>query len=228
MTMREKIRNTALSYVGKHRSEVGCAGKHDWCAQVVSRILNECGIPIYNTFVGPLRNELLQSDLFYEPESEPAFADIVSIDWDHIIEERPLDHIVICVDYNPETRMITYVNGNGSSSEYVTKQTISVDSPHVMFWTRYKENEETVPEEPKENESGEFEMTLRTLKYGDAGKNVVAMQQLLEANGYSVGPCGCDGEIGPATIRALEDYQDSKHLQPDGICGPLTWAALLE
>lgn len=228
MTTRQKILNNALACVGKHRSEVECAGTHDWCAQFVSRVLNWSGINIYNTFVGPLRTDLLQSDLFYEPDDPPIGADIISIDWDHVIEARPLDHIVICVDYDPNTRMITYVNGNGDSSTHVTKQQISIDSPHVMFWTRLKENSDSESEETKTTESGEFEMTLRTLKYGDAGKNVTAMQQLLEANGFSVGPCGCDGEIGPATIRALEDYQDSKHLQPDGICGPLTWSALLE
>lgn len=225
MTMREKIGNEALRCLGKHRSQVGCAGNHDWCAQLVSTILKNCGINIYNTFVGPLRDDMLRSGKFYEPEDHPIFGDTIDIDWDHKIEERPLDHVVICVGYNEHTRMITYINGNGSSSEYVTKQTISVDDSRVMYWQRYKEESETVFESAKEDKS--VNISVRQLSLGDCGKDVEAMQAILIAKGYSCGSYGSDGDFGKKTKDAVKNFQTDRKLEVDGIAGAQTWKELL-
>ena len=37
---------------------------------------------------------------------------------------------------------------------------------------------------------------------------------------------GCDGQCGAETVEAVKAYQTTHALHPDGICGPLTWAAL--
>jgi len=228
MKMRERIKNRALELEGKHRSQVGCGGSHDWCAHLVSEVFKYLGIPIYNTFVGPLRDDMLKSGLFYEPEDYPTGGDVISIDWDHIVEARPLDHVVICVDFNPVTKMITYINGNGSSSEYVTKQTISVNSPHVMFWTRYKDADEDVPEEAPADIPSENELKLETLKFGCKGPQVETMQILLiHKYGYELPKYGCDSDFGAETKFALVKFQQEHQLQPDGICGANTWKKLI-
>lgn len=66
----------------------------------------------------------------------------------------------------------------------------------------------------------------RTLRRGDRGEDVAEMQRLLLAHGYSVGADGADGDFGPDTESALRQFQEEHGLTPDGICGPLTWAAL--
>ena len=62
-----------------------------------------------------------------------------------------------------------------------------------------------------------------TVRRGDNGPDVVALQQGLIAAGYSV---TADGDFGPGTDAAVKQFQASKDLTADGIVGPATWAAL--
>ena len=68
---------------------------------------------------------------------------------------------------------------------------------------------------------------LPTLKQGDKGEVVKAAQYLLNGRGASCGMWGADGDFGPATLAAVKAYQRRNDLEPDGIIGPATWAALL-
>lgn len=62
-----------------------------------------------------------------------------------------------------------------------------------------------------------------TLRPGDRGDDVTALQQLLNAAGASL---TIDGSYGPATEAAVRTFQTSAGLTVDGIAGPLTRAAL--
>ena len=70
-------------------------------------------------------------------------------------------------------------------------------------------------------------MKLPVLCSGNKGEPVKALQALLTGYGISVGASGLDGSFGPATYQALKQYQSQSGLEPDGICGPKTWAKLL-
>lgn len=52
------------------------------------------------------------------------------------------------------------------------------------------------------------------------------IQKALVARGFDIGPAGVDGDIGPATILAIESFQKASGLEPDGLAGKLTQAAL--
>lgn len=67
-----------------------------------------------------------------------------------------------------------------------------------------------------------------TLRYGANNLDVQAMQEYLIALGYSCGANGADGKFGTATHRALLRFQKERGVYPDGVCGPVTWTALLE
>jgi peptidoglycan hydrolase-like protein with peptidoglycan-binding domain len=54
--------------------------------------------------------------------------------------------------------------------------------------------------------------------------HVKTLQGLLHSHGLHV---AVDGRLGPATVTAVEDFQESAHLAQDGVVGPHTWAALL-
>ena len=71
-------------------------------------------------------------------------------------------------------------------------------------------------------------LTLPVLKNGDTGPSVMALQCLLNGYGYSVGPCGIDGEFGPDTEKALRTFQIDLHVAEDGKAGETTWHYLLE
>ena len=63
-----------------------------------------------------------------------------------------------------------------------------------------------------------------TLKPGDSGPQVKALQRELGSLGYSVG--AIDGNYGPATTREVAAFQRSDRLKADGIVGPATLLAL--
>lgn len=68
-----------------------------------------------------------------------------------------------------------------------------------------------------------FQFTL-LLKQGSTGNEVVELQKVLTAKGYSIGVA--DGKFGPKTKKALAQFQVSQGLKGDGVAGALTRAVL--
>jgi len=66
--------------------------------------------------------------------------------------------------------------------------------------------------------------TGNTYRYGDSGSGVSNVQDLLNANGYSVPVTGYFGSI---TEQQVISFQSSNRIVADGIVGPQTYAALL-
>lgn len=66
--------------------------------------------------------------------------------------------------------------------------------------------------------------TLPTLSEGATGPNVRWAQYLLVRRTLSDNQI--DGIFGPVTKAAVQQFQGDRGLTPDGIVGPLTWAAL--
>lgn len=64
-----------------------------------------------------------------------------------------------------------------------------------------------------------------TLKPGDSGSQVKALQRALKALGYPVGTV--DGQYGPATKTAVAAFQHAQGLTEDGVLGPKTLNALI-
>lgn len=66
--------------------------------------------------------------------------------------------------------------------------------------------------------------TKPTLRKGNRGEEVRRLQQALIDQNYK--PGAVDGAFGAATEVAVKAYQADHSLQPDGIVGAKTWAAL--
>jgi hypothetical protein len=62
-----------------------------------------------------------------------------------------------------------------------------------------------------------------TLRVGQKSAAVVDLQQSLNATGAGL---AADGAFGPATLRAVKDFQRAGGLSADGVVGPKTWARL--
>jgi len=71
--------------------------------------------------------------------------------------------------------------------------------------------------EPKDKISEE------ALRIGDRGPEVRALQNKLNANGFSI---TVDGDFGPNTQQAITTFQQEHGLNADGVAGPKTFAAL--
>lgn len=153
-----------------------------------------------------------------------------------------INHVGIVVGLGEES----FYCVEGNSADKVSKNWHCVYAANVAGFGRPKwavaanvEAEEA--DETDENKSGVVEVprtespafvkgcsiTLPLLQKGDVGNTVQAAQTLLIGRGFRCGPWGADGEFGAATYGALYRFQRSKNLEPDGVIGPMTWAALL-
>lgn len=74
-----------------------------------------------------------------------------------------------------------------------------------------------------ENASSSARSTVRN---GDKGSDVNALQNALIGLGYDLSKYGADGEFGAETLAAVKQFQRNHGLNVDGICGPLTWAEI--
>lgn len=64
---------------------------------------------------------------------------------------------------------------------------------------------------------------LPTLRFGNSGLAVRALQRLLIAKGYAI---RVDGNFGALTETAVKAFQDQRNLVVDGVVGPNTWYSL--
>ena len=89
------------------------------------------------------------------------------------------------------------------------------------FWgwmTRYFDYSDAAPATPQPGG--------RTLRRGDSGEDVRALQAALIRLGFDCGRWGADGDFGADTARALREFQRANGLEADGVFGPKTRRAL--
>ncbi len=134
---------------------------------------------------------------------------------------------------------ITVVEGN--SSDRVQKLTYPRNSGSIAGYghPRYEkagDSEDQKPAPSAEDTTLSSQMVvvhLPLLKQGSSGKPVENVQAVLIHRGYDcggrkfLGREDPDGEFGPATEKAVRDYQTKTALEPDGEIGADTWTALL-
>lgn len=90
-----------------------------------------------------------------------------------------------------------------------------------------EENTAQEPQKPaQEPAKAQGGVNMPTLREGDQGTAVRILQRMLIMRGCKLPRYGCDGHYGEETKAAVEAYQTTHALTIDGICGPLTWAAL--
>jgi N-acetylmuramoyl-L-alanine amidase len=69
-------------------------------------------------------------------------------------------------------------------------------------------------------------LAVRAFGVGASGDHVRDLQQRLSALAFTPGPA--DGEFGIRTGAAVREFQQTRRLDADGICGTDTWSALVE
>ena len=100
-------------------------------------------------------------------------------------------------------------------------------------WTHWGELKDVIynlPQEMPAEEPGKEEPVddRPTLRKGNKGPYVTAVQTMLKNKGYDLGKWGVDGDFGSATEKAVKEFQADHGLDPDGVVGPKTYAALEE
>ena len=228
--VRKAIVERANAIVGKSRDQLGMSGTYAWCAHTVSNIFRYVGINnMYDLSCTRMQAKMDASSEWSEPEDNPIPGDVIFFDWDHVIEALPLDHVGIVTGYS--NGIITYVNGNGNSSYYVTRQTISIHNSCIAYWMRYVGRTAT----PSETVQQEIEtpkpqkvfctVELEQLSKGCESASVETLQNLLCDVQFEL---TVDGRFGEKTEAAVKDFQKENNLTADGVVGPKTWKALIE
>lgn len=80
------------------------------------------------------------------------------------------------------------------------------------------------PEEPEEKPQEEKFWPPRMICKGMSGPDVIVLQAILAARGYSV--TAINGVFDDSTYKATRKFQEDNNLDVDGIAGPKTWAVL--
>lgn len=136
----EQLITSAEGDIGKSRADVGCPGTSDWCAWYMSNILARFEYDIFDTFVTPFHTKLINSGLWQDID-HPERGAYIFIDWNHLVEERPLDHVGIISSVEGNT--IKYVNGNaGEDRSVVSYSTLQIGDPDIIYYTQLKSSGE--------------------------------------------------------------------------------------
>lgn len=77
---------------------------------------------------------------------------------------------------------------------------------------------------------GKYMFEPKTVKAGDKNTSVLLLQEILKSRGFkgkNKKELDLDWEAGDNTIYALKQYQKSRNLTVDGVCGSATWKDLI-
>lgn len=216
-----------------------------WCAAFASAVFIAVGVPqIIPIEVSCPRmvTEAERRGLWIEDDNYlPAPGDLILYDWTDsgVGDDRGNPgHVGVVSTVSGSTIIVI----EGNSSDAVRRITRERNQRYIRgyivpdYKSAASDDPEPQPEskpepvpqpEPDDSDDKDPRLALPMLHRGDRGRPVQAMQGVLIALGYSCGWYGADGDFGGATYAALCRFQSDCGLEPDGVCGPRTWYALL-
>ena len=202
-----------------------------WCAAFVSAVGAVCGLgdALYpECGCAPMLARYRAAGLAAEPGGAlPRPGDLLFYDWNG---DGSPDHVGIVTERAGER--LTVVEGN--YGDKVGLRHVDAGAETVLAYARpaYGGAEDVTPPDgedagPGIAAAGEATLRLPILRRGCRGETVRAAQLLLIGRGYRCGPCGADGDFGPATYGGVYSFQRGRRLEADGVIGPITWRALI-
>lgn len=244
---------TRASFLKEANKRIGKSGsdlfakygvKTHWCMMLVYYLMHDrCGIndfPYTFSCSGFVATDFAKKRLNYEFRTAE-IGDIVMFELNNNRADGA-DHVGVVVDNTGYS--IKLLEGNTNGDEYGDFCGTSTSN---VFEYSYTSNcldciidmseffadeieEKHPPDETKKEEKPQdvFSLELRTLRIGMKGNDVKALQRLLFADGFSVGPTGDDGDFGKRTEKAVINYQTEHGLTADGIAGKATFTELLK
>ena len=210
-----------------------------WCAAFASAVFIACGMPQIVPIEVSCPRMVIQAEkrgLWIEDDNYlPTPGDLILYDWtDSGMGDSKGNpgHVGVVCSVASDT--IFAVEGNASDAVRQITRTRNQRYIRGYIVPDYKsaasDEDEPQPQpepQPDDPDDKDPRLALPMLQRGDRGRPVQAMQGVLIALCYSCGWYGADGDFGGATYAALCRFQSDCGLEPDGVCGPRTWYALL-
>ena len=124
----------------------------------------------------------------------------------------------------------------GNSSDMVTERVYAAGDARIAGYGRPKwelavddpveDINSPGKEPPQEREIETCDVTIPTIRNGDTGAAVAALQAALKHIGFD--PVWIDGEAGERTEAALRAFQEASGIEAHGICGAETWEKIMQ
>ena len=198
-----------------------------WCAGTISALAVVCKatdiIPLECSCLRMIEQAKAMGIWVERDDYVPKPGDIMMYDWDDDGKGENTnnpDHVGMVEKVTGST--ITVIEGNYANA--VKRRSVLVNGKYIRGYITPKYVEAAAEDKPAAPAPADI---LPMLRKGDEGKTVVAMQLLLIGYGYNCGGYGADGEFGSGTESSVRAFQRNHGLEADGICGPITWRALL-
>lgn len=202
-----------------------------WCAAFVSAVAQKCGLT--SVILPECACEQMialykkRGGWIEDDSTVPRPGDLIMFDWQDGGQGDALgsaDHVGIICQVSGSRLLVI----EGNAGDAVGYRELYANAQYIRGYCRpdYSAAAGGYAAPAAAMETG-VPLSLRQLSRDSMGSDVRAMQLLLMGHGFSCGRAGADGELGPDTEGALKAFQRSRALSPDGICGVLTWGALL-
>ena len=139
-------------------------------------------------------------------------------------------HVAIVEQISSDGSIVTSESGWGSSTPFYTKTRKKgtdgrwgAGSAYTFLGFIYN----PAVSETDQKKEATYTMNMRTLRKGDKGEDVRALQILLSGRGCNGDMHTPDGIFGNNTLGAVKLFQKKANIDVDGVVGPITWAKLL-
>ena len=224
--MKNKIIELATAQLGNNYTtyckDMGYNYRIEWCACFISWLAKKLNItniiPIdmsCNSQIAKFKNLGV-----WHTDRNIQAGDIIYYDWDRLGDSRPADHVGIVISNTNGNLIVVEGNKGNYPNDRVGKREINCNSPLIYGFARPKYPTITFYNAP-------IDMTFPTIRKGDIGNAVKALQLALVAYEYNIGKYGADGEFGLDTENAVKRFQKNSGIEVDGIVGKDTWSKLM-
>ena len=220
-TAENPIGTNRVKYNTDYYSSEVSGDSYPWCMTFIWDGFRLCGLSSY--FCGGEKSAYCPYVVNYAKNhnqwvtSGYKEGDLLFYDWD---KDGKADHVGYCAGI--QAGNVVSIEGNSSNK---VQQIIRYHGSVMGAYRPAYSEKSTAGSTTKPVSSGSI--SLPTLKKGDRGEAVKALQILLVGRGFRCGVWGADGDFGKATQDALIKYQTNKKLDADGIAGAATWKSLL-
>lgn len=200
------------------------------CSSFVITAFKEAGVPLTCTYTGNMRGDMLRNG-FTDVTASVNLTNGAGLQGGDVLLNHKHHTALYCggdkvvqASINECGTTTGGATGDQTGKEIYTRSYYNYPWDCVLRYVGNSTSTET-HEEVTQNALTLCQVSIPQIKKGATGAAVAALQAALTHCGYN--PTWIDGDFGTRTNNMLMAFQAEHGLDPDGICGAATWAALM-